>query len=258
MFNKILPKILHETIITRNMVVNVEADINYSIPENAFFEHLHISHLLAKQHKVLRYDKKRSNGFTILIKEEDNAFSYQVAVCSLKDNFSRLHGRYFAAVRAKTHGWVDVPQEALQYADESLYSKQLAVVNHFIRTVHNKNKELMVSVPDSAFPMALSTFTPTMLATFEDVAKATVGAGYKVKYSKNTHTGKVLALFVADPLASETMSEQEYAQICKAAREMPIATVPLTPYGQMNKWYDRYCALYSLFTIMTNRSKVID
>lgn len=253
MFKRKLSAIPFEVIVTANMVANVESEVNSMISENAFIDYLHISHLLATQHNVLRYNKNRSNGFTIVTKEEDGKYSYQVAVCNKTDMFDRRKGRYFALVRAQKHGWVEVPEYALPHTTSDHYSKQLAVVNYFIRTVHNALEPVLVPVKDSPVKIDLKTITKKSVAVFEDIALGTIGAGFKVKYSTNKHTGKVLALFEADVLA--TGDVEPYEARLAIAKASPIASISATKFGAMNKWYDRYHALYELLQLMTKQSE---
>lgn len=244
-----LSKIPFEHIVTRNMVVNIEAEVNDLINENAFLEYLHISDQLTVKHPVRNYNNKRSNGFTILIKEEDGNYSYQVAVCNTKDNFDRLKGRYFANIRAKQEGFVNVPAEAIAYAGDDPYKKLIAVTDFFIKTVHNYEPPKMVKLPDVAHTIPLVDLTKTFVQTLEEIVLGTSGKGTKIRYFTNKRLGYVEAFLVLD--LENKSSENQYEQF----KEL-TGHVKITKEGKENKWYDRYRALYHLFSLITNTNVV--
>lgn len=244
-----LKKIPFEHIVTRNMVTNIEADINAMIDEDAYVDFLHISDQLAVKHKVRNYNNKRSNGFTILIKEENGKYAYQVAVCNTKDNFDRLKGRYFACLRAKQEGFIDVPPEAIAYAPLKHYEKLLAVTDYFIKTVHNYQPPKMVKLPDVGHKIPLVDFTKTFVQTLEEIVLGTSGKGTKVRYDTNKRLGYVKAFLVLD--LENKSSENQFEQF----KDL-VGQVEITKEGKENKWYDRYRALYQLFTSITNTNVV--
>ena len=240
-----------EHIVTRNMVRNIEADVNSMIAEDAFIEQLHISDQLAVKHKVRNYNKDRSNGFTILIKEEKGQYSYQVAVCNTKDNFDRLKGRYFANLRAKRDGFIDVPSEAISYAGEDHFKKQLAVVNFFIQHVHNYVEPVMVNLKDVVNPIPLKDFTKAFVQSLEEIVLGAAGKGVKVQYFTDKRDGVVGAYLVKSKDSNSDISSENRYEEYKDFR----GKAPLTKEGKVNKWYDRYNALYELLTVITNTSE---
>ena len=244
-----LKKIPYEQIVTRNMVTNIVAEINDMIDEDAYVDFLHISDQLAVKHDVRNYNNTRSNGFTIIIKEENGKYAYQVAVCNTKDNFSKKHGRYFACLRAKQEGFVDVPPEAIAYAPDDHYKKQLAVVDYFIRTVHNYVEPKMVKLPDVQNKMPLKDFTKDFVQTLEEIVLGTSGKGTKIRYNTNKRLGFVQAFLVLD---KENKSEQNQYEQFKDL----VGVVKLPKESQENKWYGRYLALYQLLTLITNTNIV--
>lgn len=244
-----LKTIPYEQIVTRNMVRNIEAEVTSMINENAFIEQLHISDQLSVKHKVRNYNNKRSNGFTILIKEEDGNYSYQVAVCNTKDNFDRLKGRYFANLRAKRDGFIDVPPAAIVYAGDDAYKKQLAVVDYFIKTVHNYEPPKMVKLPDVSRKMPLQDFTKQFIQSLEEIVLGTTGKGTKIRYFTNKRLGYVEAFVVRD-LENKSATNQ-YDQFKDLTGHVSISKE-----GKENKWYDRYLALYHLLTLITNTNVV--
>lgn len=253
MFNQKLGNIAFEHIVTQNMIVNLEATLNEVVSENSFIDHLHISTQLAYQHNVHNYNLERSNGFTILIKEEDGKYSYQVAVCNKTDNFDRKKGRYFSLLRAINNGFIDVPEHALAHTKEDLYSKQLAVVNYFIKSVHNYVPPTMVKIKDSDLKVPLKDINKAFVKTLEDVALGPVGKTLQVKFSTNKHTGFVLALYVP---SEKITDDSEYKRALELAKSLPIGKVVITKHGKDNKWYDRYHALYDLMSLVINQNKV--
>lgn len=244
-----LKKIPYEQIVTPNMVTNIEAEINDMIDEDAYVDFLHISDQLAVKHKVRNYNNKRSNGFTILIKEENGKYAYQVAVCNTKDNFSKRHGRYFACLRAKQEGFIDVPPEAIAYTPFKHYDKLLAVTDYFIKNVHNYKPPKMVKLPDVANKVPLKDLTKTFVQTLEEIVLGTTGPGTKVRYFTNKRLGYVEASVVLD--LENKSSKNQYEQF----KDL-IGHVELTAVGKENKWYDRYRALYQLLSLITDTNKV--
>ena len=247
-----LKKIPYELIVTPNMVTNIEAEINDMIDEDAYVDFLHISDQLAVKHKVRNYNKERSNGFTILIKEENGKYSYQVAVCNTKDNFSKKLGRYYACLRAKQEGFIDVPPEAISYTQFVHYDKLLAVTDYFIRTVHNYVEPVCVPIPDVAHPIPLKDLTKNFIQSLEEIVIGAAGKGVKIQYATNKRSEEVVAYFISDKTSNEDIASENRFEEFKSAR----GVAKLTPEGIQNKWYPRYVALYNLLTVITNSSKV--
>lgn len=255
MSKQILKYLATELVVTKNMVTNIEADINSALEEEAFVEYLHISNQLAFQHDTHSYNVGISNGFTILIKELNGQYEYQVALCRKGENFDRLRGRYFAHLRAQKEGFVKVPKEALyKKAQGSMtqhYANQLSVINFFIKTAHNNVKPIMVPVKDSAVKAALSDFTPDFIGSLADISLGAIGKNLQVHFFKSHNKAFENCFF--KPV--KDLSEIDYKDAFQRAIEAGQTRVPVTDFGKQNKWYDRYHALYELFKQVTSKNE---
>lgn len=233
------------------MAANVESEVNATIAEDAFVRHFHVmvGHKLANIRRVV---SERINGFTIIVKEENGKFSYQVATCSKKDLFCRRSGRYYAYLRALQEGFVDVPEEAFKYCQDNLESKEREVINYYIKTVVNKKAPKTIQLPGIPTPVDPKIVTQGFLATFEELLKSILPAGATVAYSHYTKTDTTEVRVVVDKELVKTLSQDEEEELKLFLENKPSATVKRYVKDQSNKWIARYYAIYKLFTQLTD------
>lgn len=244
----------YELIVTPNMTTNVEASICETIPENAFVKHFHISNQLSHGPHTRKYNKERCNGFTILILEEEGNYSYQVALCSVTENFSRLKGRYYVNLRALKEGFVTVPEEAFKYYPDNSFSKERAVIDWYIKTVLNKHskKKDTVYLPGITTPVPLIEVSkPSFLNMFESLLLSIVGnEAISVKYAYRSKTDTTEAYLVLNTKEATEKETLEFSKIVENG--LHKATVKRYVRDKPHKGVSRYYALYKLFKQFTS------
>lgn len=232
----------YQIIITPNMATLVESDVANMLNEDAFVKHFHI--IKDKRIKdIRRICSNRLKGFTIIVKEEGGKYSYQVATCGLKDLFSRRSGRYYAYLRAKLEGFIDVPEEAFKYCQDTPEAKEREVINYYIKTVVNKRPPYRISLPGLSVGVEPSEINQAFLDTFEGILMSILPEGLKVSYSHYRKTDVTEARL--EPIDKTNDVLVEYV------KTTPVAQVKRYVHDQQNKYVARYNALYKLFLILT-------
>lgn len=86
----------------RQACLEMEAEIEAELPEDAFFNIFHISNQLQKKgYKLARqYNEEVCNGLTLLIVQTPTQLAVFSAICSKEDTYSRLDGRKEVVSRA--------------------------------------------------------------------------------------------------------------------------------------------------------------
>lgn len=86
----------------RQACLEMEAEIEAELPEDAFFNIFHISNQLQKKgYKLARqYNEEVCNGLTLLIVQTPTQLALFSAICSKEDTYSRLDGRKEVVSRA--------------------------------------------------------------------------------------------------------------------------------------------------------------
>lgn len=134
----------------RQACIEMEAEIESELPEDAFFNIFHISNQLEKKgYKLARqYNEEVCNGITLLIVQTPQQIAVFPAICSKEDTYSRLDGRKEVVSRAyqtivkgvqqPTTIYFQSKQDLLfegQEENEKTYNR--AVINRFIKDFVN-------------------------------------------------------------------------------------------------------------------------
>lgn len=247
------------------MAINVEAEVNEVIEEDAFLKHFYISTQLVRGVKTNPYNPLCTKGFTIVIKEFNVQYSYQVAVQDPQEkrSFSRLIGRYYAYLRAKNEGFIDVPAEVTAN-ETNPYKKEVAVINYFIDTVLNnydpidppQDKSIrsvlvdpnLVQLPGLPEPVARDTVNESFVAMFEDLLLQVVGV--ESATLKTTHDEETESTTIEIVVEGDLDNEED--QFTWDSLEHTSITVRRNKDDEPNLYFARYYALYKLFTRITD------
>lgn len=233
------------------MAITVEAEVNEAIEEDAFLKHFYISTQLVRGVKTNPYNPLCAKGFTIVIKEFNGQYSYQVAVQDPQEkrSFSRLIGRYYAYLRAKNEGFINVPAEVTAN-ETNPYKKEVAVINYFIYTVLN-NYDPIEPPQDKSIRSVLvdpNFVNESFVAMFEDLLLQVVGV--ESATLKTTHDEETESTTIEIVVEGDLEDEEE--QFTWDSLEHKSITVRRNKDDEPNLYFARYYALYKLFTRITD------
>lgn len=233
------------------MAITVEAEVNEAIEEDAFLKHFYISTQLVRGVKTNPYNPLCAKGFTIVIKEFNGQYSYQVAVQDPQEkrSFSRLIGRYYAYLRAKNEGFINVPAEVTAN-ETNPYKKEVAVINYFIYTVLN-NYDPIEPPQDKSIRSVLvdpNFVNESFVAMFEDLLLQVVGV--ESATLKTTHDEETESTTIEIVVEGDLEDEEE--QFTLDSLEHKSITVRRNKDDEPNLYFARYYALYKLFTRITD------
>lgn len=139
----------------RQACLEMEAEIEAELPEDAFFNIFHISNQLQKKgYKLARqYNEEVCNGLTLLVVQTPTQLAVFSAICSKEDTYSRLDGRkevvsraYQTIVKGVQHPttvYFQSKQDLLfEGQEENEKTLNRAVINRFIKDfVNSKGKK---------------------------------------------------------------------------------------------------------------------
>lgn len=191
-----LPFIQEEVIVTSTMADMMESQVNEKLTETEYLNHFHILQNPKNKKLFCKLRNNRISGATLILKQDENSnYSYQYSACSIKENFIKVRGRYYAYKRANEHGFVPLSKTVTDKLLSTLnkeedgtikleYSNRI-IVNYIISNVINTPLPLTDknSFKDkSGTRIKFTDLTPNLFETLEELAKIPLGPlGYAFK-----------------------------------------------------------------------------
>lgn len=238
------------------MAINVEAEVNEAVEENAFLSHFHFSADIYRPVVQAKYNRNAVKGFTLLLKETDGVYQYQIAEqpFNKEGSFSRLIGRYLVYTKALEEGFIDVPNDV--YADIESSEHQANAILRYVTSQFVakypvvKETPLLedeVLLPGLPTPVKRESVNEAFVAMFEDLLLQVVGvesAKLNTTYDEETESTTI------EIVVGEDLDEDE--EFSWNSLEHKSITVRRNKDDEPNQYFARYYALYKLFTRITD------